>query len=172
VPAAFAPPDALASPADAAGLDVAAPVAAGGYVTAGALAPPGAEEAEPGPPLRRGERALELAVAGGAGLEPGVRADVLVTVESRAGAGRTYVALEDVEVLALRAGGDGAEPPGGAGGSGAAEPASATATLRVTARQAVHLTAARAFARDVRLLARPPGDRRAVGAIGVGSDEL
>ena len=37
----------------------------------------------------------------------------------------------------------------------------ALATLRVTLRQAVYLTAADNFAREIRLLARPPGDRLA-----------
>jgi len=40
-----------------------------------------------------------------------------------------------------------------------------TATLRVTAAQAVYLAAAQTFARDVRLLARAPGDRRKVGEL-------
>jgi hypothetical protein len=34
----------------------------------------------------------------------------------------------------------------------------------VTLRQAVYLTAADNFAREIRLLARPPGDRSAAGA--------
>ena len=39
------------------------------------------------------------------------------------------------------------------------------ATLRVTVRQAVYLAAAGAFAREIRLLARAPGDRGRVGAV-------
>ena len=39
------------------------------------------------------------------------------------------------------------------------------ATLRVTVRQAVYLAAAGSFAREIRLLARAPGDRRRVGAV-------
>jgi len=35
----------------------------------------------------------------------------------------------------------------------------------VSAAQAVYLAAAQSFARDVRLLARAPGDRRKVGAL-------
>jgi pilus assembly protein CpaB len=46
----------------------------------------------------------------------------------------------------------------------AASAATALATLRVTVRQAVYLTAADNFAREIRLLARPPGDRSAAGA--------
>ena len=37
------------------------------------------------------------------------------------------------------------------------------ATLRVTVRQAVYLAAAGAFAREIRLLPRAPGDHRLTG---------
>ena len=85
----------------------------------------------------------------------GARVDVLVTTERRdSDRGATRVALEDVEVLAA-ARGDGDEDAQG--------PAACSATLRVTAAQAVYLAAAQSFARDVRLLARAPGDRRKVG---------
>ena len=47
----------------------------------------------------------------------------------------------------------------GGAGSGAAAHATALATLRVTLREAVLLTAAQSFAREVRLLLRPPGER-------------
>jgi hypothetical protein len=77
----------------------------------------------------------------------------LVPREGRPGApGPTRLALTDVEVLAAR------PPPSAAG-----DPESAgglprlLATLRVTVRQAVALTAAAAAARQVRLLPRPGG---------------
>ena len=58
--------------------------------------------------LRRGERAVEVAVTGGAGLAeaagPGARVDVLVSTEPREGPGRSFLALEDVEVLDLARG--------------------------------------------------------------------
>ena len=67
------------------------------------------------------------------------------------------MALEEVELLGLRGGGETAgfarEPQGGDAG------ATAVATLRVTLGQAVYLTAAENFGREVRLLVRPPGDR-------------
>jgi pilus assembly protein CpaB len=44
------------------------------------------------------------------------------------------------------------------------------ATLRVTVHQAVYLAAAGAFARDIRLLARAPGDHRLAGRARVGAD--
>ena len=161
VPARFAPPDSLADPGEIAGATVAVPVARGSYVTAGHLGATG--EGRPGGGLRVGERALDLRVAGGAALGsaagPGARVDVLVTTDPRTGAGRTFVALEDVELLDLAAGADGP----GSDGEGAAARADARATLRVTARQAVYLTAAESFAREIRLLPRPAGDRRRVG---------
>lgn len=171
VPAAYAPPDALAEPADAAGLRPTGPIPAGGYVTAGALAPAQAEGGEaPGPPLARGERAVEVAVAGAggqaAGAEPGARVDVLVTTEDGPGGGRTFAALEDVELLDLRA-----SEPGDAAPDGTAAPR-ALATLRVAAADAAFLVAAQSFAREVRLLARPPGDRRPLRASVVARGDL
>jgi pilus assembly protein CpaB len=155
VPARFAPPDAVSGAADLSGARTVVAIPRGGYLTAALLG----SAARSGPrPLHPGERALELAVAGGgavAGVEPGTRVDVLVTSGSADGGGRTFVALEDAELLALRA---------GTGEEGAA---SALATLRLTARQAVYLTAAANFATEVRLLVRPPGDRGRVGRVTV-----
>jgi pilus assembly protein CpaB len=98
--------------------------------------------------VRRGERAVEVVAAGSPELVvPGARVDVLVT---REGAG-TKLALQDVEVLAAAA------APGDdfAG-------ARVAATLRTTVRQAVYLTAAQSFAREIRLLPRAAGDRERV----------
>ncbi len=167
VPARYAPADAIASPAEAAGLRSAVSIPAGSYVTVGQLGV-GAVGDEDGPgTLARGERALELSVAGGEALaaqagSPGSHVDVLVTTESDAGAGRTYVALENAELLGMRAG----DPAGGgpsAEGSASGAGGSTIATLRVTLRQAVFLTAAQNFAREIRLLARAPGDRARAG---------
>ena len=171
VPARFVAPDVLEAPGQLAGARIAVPVVAGAYVTAGMIS--GAGSGAGGGPLRRGERALELAVAGGgalAGAQPGARVDVLVSVQREQGAGRTFVALEDVELLALRAGsgeeaGSG-ELEAGTGAAGAPG-ATALATLNVTARQAVYLAAAANFAHELRLLVRPPGDRRRVGTAAV-----
>ncbi len=161
-PARFLPPDALRGASDLAGARTAVAVPAGGYLTAGALG--GGAPARGPRPLRAGERALELAVAG-AGLEgaaAGVRVDVLVTTEGGQGEGRTFVALEDAELLAVRAA-SGAPTAAGTEAAGGGEAAGALATLRVTAHQAVYLTAVSASARAVRLLVRPPGDRRRIG---------
>ena len=166
VPSRYAPPDAFADPAEADGLRTAGALEPGSYVTAGAFGA-GPEEDRPGNGLARGERAIELRVAGAEALGglagPGARVDVLITTEQGDNSGRTTLALEDVELLALRAGaGDAA---GAGSGAGAATAASATATLRVTLRQAVYLTAAQNFAREIRLLPRAPGDRRRAGDV-------
>jgi len=116
-----------------------------------------------------------VAVAGGEALAvaaPGSRVDVIVSTEPRAGAGSAFVALESVELLGL-----GHVPGSGsfdavASGEGAAASATAVATLRVTLRQAVYLTAAQNFAREVRLLPRPPGDHARSGRFGVSASSL
>jgi pilus assembly protein CpaB len=164
VPARFVPPDALASPAGVVGLRPAAPVAAGGYLTAG-LFERSNDGHRGGGDVGRGQRAVTVEVSGAAGLVVGARVDVLVSTESGAGGGRTLMALAGVELLRLEAGAGGAAPAEGSGaaGTGAAGP-TALATLRVSVRQAVYLTAADNFAREIRLLARPPGDRSAAGA--------
>jgi pilus assembly protein CpaB len=92
--------------------------------------------------------------------------DVLVTTARGAAGGRTFVALENVELLDVRP----ADAAGGGDGAGAE--ASAVATLRVDLRQAVYLTAAHNFAREVRLLARSPHDRRRSGGFSVGAGRL
>jgi pilus assembly protein CpaB len=169
VPARYAPPDALPAAAEATGAKLAVPLSAGAYVTGSAIAREGAP-GRPGRPAA-GERAIDVAIAGGAELAdagPGTRVDVLVTTESGEGRGRSYLALEDVELLGLRsADGDAAGAAGGA-----AAHATAVATLRVTLREAVLLTAAQSFAREVRLLVRPPNERRAVRGLAVYAGDL
>jgi pilus assembly protein CpaB len=108
----------------------------------------------------RGWRAVTLEVSGAAGLAVGARVDVLVSTEAGAGGGRTAVALAGAELLRLDASAGAAEPLDATGSTGP----TALATLRVTLRQAVYLTAADNFAREIRLLARPPGDHSAPGA--------
>ena len=149
VPARYVPPDAVAVPSEASGLRTSSPLPAGGYLTAGGLGG-GARRSDGRYRLRVGERAAEIPVSSGAafgdGVPPGSRMDVLVSSEGRDGGGRSFLALENVELL-------GARPAG----------AHVLATLRVTARQAVFLAAAADFAKEVRLLPRPPGDRARVG---------
>jgi pilus assembly protein CpaB len=169
VPERFVPADALSAPEQAVGRRARAPVAAGGYLTAGTFASATGSAAGEPAPLARGQRAIEIPVAGGQALAdaaPGTRVDVLVTTETRSGAGRTFLALQDVELLGVRAAGDSRTQ------DGAAARATALATLRVNLRQAVYLTAAQSFAREVRLLVRAPGDRRSAPALEVDSGGL
>jgi pilus assembly protein CpaB len=182
VPERFVPPDAVRGVEEAVGAAPSARLARGAYVTVGALGGGEADSSRPGV-LRRGERAVEVNVAGGSPLSesggPGSRVDVVISTEPRNGSGRTFLALENVELLALGSGSGGSGNSDGAGseaaaddGGGAAGRASATATLRVTLRQAVYLTAAENFAREVRLLPRPGGDRRRAGRAAVSAEGL
>lgn len=167
VPERFVPPDSLAAPEEALGLRTAVPVTAGSYVTAGHLES-GAAGAYGGPALSPGERIVEIGVAGGSALAsagPGARVDVLVTTGAETGAGRTYVALESVEMVGLNQAGRGLGGADGAGGG-------ALASLRVTLQQAVLLTAAQNFAREIRLLPRSPADRKPVGPTSVDAADL
>jgi pilus assembly protein CpaB len=158
VPARFVPPDSFASAAGVVGLRPAAPVAAGGYLTAGLFASSN-DEHRRGAGVERGERAVTVEVSGAAGLAVGSRVDVLVSTESGAAGGHTLMALAGAELLALDA-----EPTAAASAGTEESGPTALATLRVTLRQAVYLTAADNFAREIRLLARPPGDHSAAAA--------
>jgi pilus assembly protein CpaB len=165
VPRRFTPPDALASAQEAIGAPVTSSLARGSYVTASSLA--GQSRERTAGALRHGQRAVEVGVSGAAltdAVGPGARVDVLVSTQQHEGAGRSFIALEDVELLDLREGASGAPAERGADDG---RPPAATATLRVTVRQAVYLTAAENFAREVRLLPRPPGDRARWGRAAV-----
>jgi pilus assembly protein CpaB len=95
--------------------------------------------------------------------------DVLVSTEPGAGGGGTVLALAGAELLRVSASsGEYADPDAPPDASSAP---TALATLRVTLRQAVYLTAADNFAREIRLLARPPGDRSRPG-VAVASGDL
>jgi Flp pilus assembly protein CpaB len=76
--------------------------------------------------------------------------DVIVTTEPGpgGGGGRTYVAAENVELLALTQSGDAAAELPGSGVEGS------TATLALTRTQSLRLIQAENFARQVRLLPR------------------
>jgi pilus assembly protein CpaB len=151
VPERYAPPGALRDPTAAVGQRAAVAIAPRTDLVASLLAVPGADSEPPGPRLRRGERALDLVAVGAAdAVVAGARVDVLVTYDGRAGApGPTRLALADVQVLAARP-----PPSADAPEAGGGLPR-LLATLRVTVRQAVALTAAAAAARQVRLLPRP-----------------
>jgi pilus assembly protein CpaB len=159
VPAGLDLPGLLRDPAGALDRRTAAAVRAGEPLTQASLG--GAPGTGPAP-LRSGERAvaMPLSAAGGAAgvLTPGAHVDVVASTGEGL-AGRTAIVVGDAEVLAV------------------AEPASrddlgveGEILLRVSATQALRVTAALNFAREVRLLVRPPeeprdlGGRREVGA--------
>jgi pilus assembly protein CpaB len=162
IPARYVVAGAARAPAELVGGRLVAAVPAGGVVTAEHLAVPGGA----GPVLRPGERAADVVAAGARdAVVAGARVDVLVTRDrAEAGTGGAELALQDVEVLAARPAPAADGPRGGGSGPLVA------ATLRVTVRQAVFLAAAGSFAREIRLLARAPGDRRHAPATAVGTD--
>ena len=156
VPERFAPAGGALVPELVIGRRLAVPVPAGAPVGEHLLA---RSPTPAGAAVRRGERAVEVVATGSDAIAAGARVDVLVTRERGSGGGDTELALEDVEVLAAR--------PAAARDGGGPQVA---ATLRVTVQQAVYLAAAGAFARDIRLLARAPGDHRLAGRATVGAD--
>lgn len=168
VPERFAPPGAFAHRAEVAGLRAEVPIARGSYLLQSELRPPGAHSTGAIAPAAR---LVEVPVAGAGSLRglvaPGARVDVLVTSDRGSGSPRTYLALQRVELVSLGAG------TGGGDSSGAGDPAGeAVAALRVSLRQAVLLTAAQNFAREVRLVPRPAGDSRRLAGAAVTADEL
>jgi pilus assembly protein CpaB len=150
VPARFAPRLAYAAPQVVAGARAAAALQPGEDLTPAAIDD---GSGAVGAPVRPGERVAELVADGSPALiHAGSRVDVLVTragPDGSSSSGTTEVALEDAEVLAAHAAPD---------DSGHAT--RVAVSLRTTARQAVYLAAAQAFARDLRLLPRAAGDRR------------
>jgi pilus assembly protein CpaB len=162
LPARFLPPDALRSSTDALGLRAAVPIPRGGYVTASALASPVAGGSVAASTLAPGERAVDVAVSNTGADElggPGARVDVLVTTGRGGSPGRTTLAMQDVQLLGSRQ------------GTGQ-DSDKLIATLRVTVRQAVYLTAAQNFAQEVRLLPRPAGDRGPASRLSFGGRQL
>jgi Flp pilus assembly protein CpaB len=160
VPERFAPPGALTSTAQAIGRAPAATVPAGAYLLASQLRRPGGRPRSRASRLGSGRQPVQIAISGGEALaatggDPrGSRVDVIVTTEPRTGSGRgrTYIAAEGVELLALAPSGD------STAGAGLPGPGSATwsATLAVTKQQALRLIQAENFARQVRLIPTEP----------------
>jgi len=144
VPVKFAPPSALAAPAEAFGLKPAITVPAGSYLLAEQLRSGRVHPA--GPSLGRNRTPVEIDVSGAGalsafGTQPvGSKVDVVVTSEpDSSGRGRTYVAAPGVPLLGLRPGGEG-------------EAGEATATLGLTRGQALRLIEAESFARRVTVI--------------------
>ncbi len=147
VPLRFVPAGALAAPAEALGLVPRTAIPAGSYLLASQLG--AVKAARPRPELPGpARRVVEISVSGAdalltAGALPhGEKVDVVVTAEpTGAGPGRTYVAAEEVPLLALGPGPDGPGPGG-----------LSAATLGLTRQQALRLIGAENFARQVNLL--------------------
>jgi Flp pilus assembly protein CpaB len=153
VPESFVPPDALAALGDAIGRAPAAPIPAGSYLLDSQLEVPRRSKRGRHPEIADGLRPVEIAVTGAealsaAGGSPeGMRVDVVVTTEPDVGdEGRTFVAAERVELLALSNTG-GVNTDDELGGSPAW-----SATLALTRDQALRLIQAENFARQVRLM--------------------
>jgi Flp pilus assembly protein CpaB len=154
IPSKFAPPDALATPEEAVGLEPTAALTPGSYLLAGQLSAPRSRGSE-APRPARGMSPIELEVTGAGALvaagRPGTRVDVVVTSEPGPGArGRTYVAAADVELLGLTEGGsaDPEDDPLAAAGA----PPLYVATLAVNRADALKLIQAENFARQIRLI--------------------
>jgi Flp pilus assembly protein CpaB len=154
VPERFVPPDALTTPAEAAGRAPVAPVPAGSYVVASQLAEPRSARSrrrQVGP--RRAPVDIAVSAAGALARferRGPRRVDVVVTTEPGPGGGpgRTYVATKKVRLLDLRSA-EG-EPDAAPGPSSA----SWVATLALTRSQSLRLIQAESFARQVRVIAR------------------
>ena len=97
-------------------------------------------------------------------LPPGARVDVLITSDRGQNAPRTYLAMQRIELVGFK-------PSGTSDGSGD-NGAKAMASLRVTLRQAVLLTAAENFARELRLVPRPSGEERLIPPAAVSAGDL
>jgi Flp pilus assembly protein CpaB len=138
----------VTSPSQALGRRLAGALAAGEPLTSAALGGPDGVPL----PLAPGERAVPVpaSAAGGASaaLAPGVRVDVVAST-GEGFAGRAEVVVAGAEVLAVDRTDTGVD-----GGAGTVP----SVLLRATAGQALRITSALNFARDVRLLVRPEGE--------------
>ena len=156
IPERFAPPGALTTPQQAVGRAPTARIPAGAYVLGSQLRDAARPRRAGRPRIGAGRKPVDISVSGAealaaAGGDPqGSRVDVIVTTEPGpgGGSGRTYVAAEGVELIALGQSGD--------SGAGEGLPGPGvdtwTATLALTRPQALRLIQAQNFARQVRLI--------------------
>jgi pilus assembly protein CpaB len=167
VPAQFVPTRTLRLARDIVGLRTRLTIPAGSYLSEAMLADPSDRVARPRPERLRGTRVVEVAVAGADSLEgafrPGARVDILITSERGPDAPRTYLALQRIELADFRPNGASDSADGGQ---------RSVASLRVTLRQAVLLTAAENFAHEVRLVPRPPGENSRIAPAAVSAHDL
>jgi Flp pilus assembly protein CpaB len=156
IPERFAPAGALTAPEQAVGRAPTARIPAGAYVLASQLRAGGRHRPGGRPRLGGGREPVEISVTGAealaAGGDPeGSQVDVIVTTEPGpgGGSGRTYVAAEGIELLALGQSDD----PGAADGLSGPGAGTWMATLALTRPQALRLIQAENFARQVMLIA-------------------
>ena len=145
VPKLFAPAASLRSPGLAVGLEPVALLPAGSYLSANLVRPPETKKPKR-PVVGAGRHPVELSVSGAGALSEssgrGTKVDVLVSRESRSGAGgHTYLAASSVPLLAV-----------GSVGESELGPDLAKVTLALTRPQAVELVQAQTFARRVTVL--------------------
>jgi Flp pilus assembly protein CpaB len=168
VPVQFVPPRSLRFARDVIGLSSRVQIPAGSYLSESLLADPSVRGGRLPQDGLGGMRVVEVAVAGAAAMEsalrPGARVDVLITSERGPDAPRTYLALQRIELAGFR--------PGGPGDGAAGEAQRSMASLRVTLRQAVLLTAAANFARELRLVPRPAGEDHSLPPAAVSAQDL
>ena len=167
VPVHFVPPRSYRFASDVVGLQSLTPIPSGSYLSEGQLVD-GSDHRVSDTLKPNGARVVEVSVAGATALEsmlrPGDRVDVLITSERGPGPPRTYLALQRIEVAALRSAGIGNAPSG--------EGQETLVSLQVTLRQAVLLTAAENFARELRLIPRVSGEDRRVPPTVVSAQNL
>ena len=157
MPARFAPAGSIGVvPEMLIGRRLAVPVAGGGPVGPLLLEP---AAPPPGAGVGRGERAAEVVAAAAPGTVPRARA---WTCSSRATAAPAR-GRPSSRCRMSRCSPRGRPSPPTARRGARGRPVAAT--LRVSVRQAVYLAAAGSFAREIRLLARAPGDRGRLGAL-------
>jgi Flp pilus assembly protein CpaB len=157
MPSRFVPVGALSAPEQAIGRVPAARIPAGAYLLTAQLRASPRRHHRHGPRLGEGREPVQISVTGAEALAAtgrgpqGTRVDVIVTTEPGPGGGkgRTYVAAEGVELLALSQGADGASTD--LPGPGAA---TSVATLALTQPEALRLIQAENFARQVLLIPR------------------
>jgi Flp pilus assembly protein CpaB len=147
IPASFVPPGSLTRPSDALGRAPGAMIPAGSYVIGAQLELPQPDRPN-SPGVGEGRRPVDVAVTGadaltvGGAPPEGSRVDVVVARQAGLGdSARAYIAASGIKLLALRS-------PAGPGESW-------SATLAVTARQALDLIGAQSAGREIRLLPEP-----------------
>jgi pilus assembly protein CpaB len=163
VPVRFVPLGSLRLVRDVVGLRARVRIPAGSYLNAALLADRSEHVARRRQDGLGDTRVVAVAVEGAAFEDappPGARVDVLITSDRGPNAPRTYLALQRIELVDFK--------PSGTGDDGA----KAVASLRVTLRQAVLLTAAENFARELRLVPRAPNDQRRLAPAAVTAGDL